>query len=154
MATTRLGQFGIGLTGYGAFQPKGEAVVVPPVADAVAVPAGAPGRHRRRRYIMPDGTMLEATTQEAYEWLRRYSRPIEQPRQAKSAQPSSIRMPAIKLEKRDVRFIPAQDATADTWKAVISERFAFTGPPEATRQAQERLNRMRADEEAITVLLM
>lgn len=124
-----------------------------PTEEAAAAPSGA-GRasRRRRRYIMPDGTMLEATTEEAFDWLQRYSAPKPEPKSTPRA--ASIRMPTIVLEKRDVRFIPATDSAPDTWQAVISERFAFRAPPEIHRQAEIRANRMRADDEALTALLM
>lgn len=127
----------------------------PVAAAAAAVGGGVPARHaRRRRYIMPDGTMLEATTDEAIEWLRLYSRPKPGPTAAPPRAAAAIRMPPIVLEKRDVRFIPATDSAPDTWQAVISERFSFQVPPEIHRQAEIRANRIRADEEALTALLM
>lgn len=103
---------------------------------------------------MPDGTMLEATTQEAYEWLRLYSRPASVETAPKRSVQGAVRTPQIVLEKSDVRFIPATDAAADTWKAVISERFTFKAPAQAAGLAQERLNRIRADNEALIALLM
>jgi hypothetical protein len=49
-------------------------------------------------------------------------------------------------------FHPATDSLPDTYQAVISERFAFK--PDATYlQAQNLLNRMRADEEALLLLM-
>lgn len=102
---------------------------------------------------MPDGTMLEATSEEAFEWLRLYSRPKPDPKAA-PPRAAAIRMPAIVLEKRDVRFIPATDSAPDTWQAVISERFSFRAPPEIHRQAEIRANRIRADDEALVALLM
>lgn len=122
---------------------------------AVVVSTASPaGRARRRRYLMPDGTRLDATTEEAFEWLRLYSKP--KPEVAIQAPPrsASIRMPAIVLEKRDVRFIPATDSLPDTWRAVISERFSYQPPPEVTRQAEIIANRMRANEEAIALLML
>lgn len=115
--------------------------------------AGRASNRRRRRYIMPDGTMLEATTDEAFEWLRLYSTPKPVPTAA-PPRAAAIRMPPIVLEKRDVRFIPATDSAPDTWQAVISERFSFRVPPEIHRQAEIRANRIRADEEALMALLM
>lgn len=129
-------------------------------SDGVAVPTqsseegGIPAKaKRRRRYIMPDGSMLEATTEEAFEWLQLYATPRPETKSAPRAA-ATIRMPAIVLEKRDVRFIPATDSAPDTWQAVISERFTYQPPPEVTRQAEIRANRMRADEEALVTLLM
>lgn len=136
---------------------QGEPIVAPtpPVVIAeVPTPAGRPSR--RRHYIMPDGTRLEATTQEAFEWLRQYSTPV-QPEPSgppHSTAERSIPMPQIVLTKRDVKFIPAEDAAPDTWKAVINERFIYAPPPEVTRQAQEIANRMRANEDAIIALLL
>lgn len=132
----------------------GVAVEPPAVQPTAPTPAGAPVRNRRR-YIMPDGTLLIATTEEAYEWLRRYSRAVEEPQPAAKAreQKQRIVMPRIELEKRDVRFVPATDSIPGTYKAVISERFVYQPPEEATRHAQDRLNRMRADDEAILILL-
>lgn len=101
---------------------------------------------------MPDGTALYATTDEAFEWLRLYSKPVEMAPQPK-AERQKIVMPAIELAKRDVRFVPATDSIPGTYKAVISARFNYQPPPEATRQAQDRFNRMRADDEAIWLLM-
>lgn len=135
--------------GYGGAAAPEQAVVAP-----TTTPAGAPVRNRRR-YIMPDGTILYATTQEAYEWLRQYTRAVDEPAPAKpSERKQRIVMPRIELERRDVRFVPATDSIAGTYKAVISERFVYRPPDEATRHAQERINRMRADDEAILVLTL
>lgn len=133
----------------------GVAVEPPAVQPTAPTPAGAPVRNRRR-YIMPDGTILYATTQEAFEWLRQYTSAVDEPapQPKRGTERQRIVMPRIELEKRDVRFVPATDSLPGTYKAVISERFTYKPPPEATRHAQERLNRMRADEEAIMVLLM
>ena len=104
---------------------------------------------------MPDGTVLYATTQEAYEWLRLYSAPVDVPKPDTKPREGKQRivLPRIELERRDVRFVPATDSIPGTYKAVVSERFSYRPPPEATRQAQERINRMRADEEAILLLM-
>lgn len=120
-----------------------------------AVPAG---RIYRRRYIMPDGRMFEATTDEVVALLQLYAKPkLEdkpqpEPRKAKGA--ISIPTPPVTLAKRDIIFLPAQDTEPDTWKVVIAERFVYAPPEEATRQAQIIANRMRADEDAIIALLM
>lgn len=103
---------------------------------------------------MPDGSVYYATTQEAYEILRRYAVPAVPEPEPKGEKRQRIVMPRIELERRDVRFMPATDAAPDTWKAVISERFVYQPPAEAALQAQNTLNRMRADEEAILVLMM
>jgi hypothetical protein len=127
-------------------------------ADLPVTPAGAPVRdtrhQRRRRYIMPDGSVYYATTQEAYEILRRYAVPAEPEPAAKGDKRQRIVMPRIELEKRDVRFMPAADSLQGTYKAVINERFVYQPPPEAALQAQNVLNRMRSEEEALIVLLM
>lgn len=127
----------------------GGGVLVPSVS-AGPTPAGIV---RRRRYIMPDGQVLMATTQEAVSFLQLYARPkYEAVPYGKQA--ASIRAPQIVLEKRDIRFLPAEDAALGTWKALISERFFYRAPPEAYRQAEILANRMRADDEAIVALLM
>lgn len=124
-------------------------------AEASTPASGGGIARKRRRYIMPDGTMLEATTQEAYEWLRLYARPAKVPAPTAKASPQrTVLTPQVVLEKRDVRFIPATDSAPDTWKAIISERFTFQAPPDVTRQAQERLNRIRAANNAALIALL
>jgi hypothetical protein len=138
------------------FQQEGGAQP-PAVEEAGPTPAGAVAKRvQRRRYIMPDGTLLIATTQEAFEWLRMYTQAAPEPAKAVTGSPRepAIRAPVVELAKRDVRFVPATDSIPDTWKAVVSERFTYRPPPEVTRQAQERLNRMRADDEAILALML
>lgn len=131
----------------------GVAVEPPAVQPSAPTPAGAPVRNRRR-YIMPDGTTLYATTQEAFEWLRQYTQAVDEPDAPRPQEKRQrIVMPRIELEKRDVRFVPATDSLPGTYKAVISERFTYKPPPESARHAQERLNRMRADDEAILILM-
>jgi hypothetical protein len=122
-------------------------VVSPVVVVETLQPAGRGASSpaaRRRRYIMPDGTMVYATTDEAFAMLRDFSAPISTP------QPQV----PVTLQKREVRFLPAEDAMPDTWKAVIPERFAYEPPPETRRQAEIIANRMRADEEAILALIL
>jgi hypothetical protein len=137
----------------GAAQISGEGLVTGDVGGVV--PAGKPARDvRRRYYIMPDGRMFEATTDEVLALLQLYAVPkeaIEQLSEAPKAQPV-IRAPQITLRKRDVRFVPADQP--NTYKAVISERFVYRAPPEAYGQAEILANRIRADEEAILALLM
>jgi hypothetical protein len=135
------------------------ATLIPDVVAAPEVqppaPAGRPSRDvHRRLYIMPDGRMFKATTDEVLALLQLYAVPketIEQLTAPLQAQPV-IRAPQITLQKRDVRFVPAEHP--NTYKAVISERFVYRAPPDATGHAQMALNRIRADEEAILALLM
>jgi hypothetical protein len=56
VATTRLGQFGIGLAAYGVFEPKGEAVVIPEVTET----KGTGGRllRKERWSLTVDGRVL------------------------------------------------------------------------------------------------
>lgn len=129
---------------------------LPIVLPAGPIPAGAPvgAPARRRYYVMPDGRTFFATTEEVVGLLQLYAVPkesIAQLAEAPKAQPT-IRAPQITLQKRDVRFVPAE--LPNTYKAVISERFTYNPPPESARQAEIFANRMRADEEAILALLM
>jgi hypothetical protein len=137
------------------FQQEG--VVVTPL-EPVQVQGGIPSRGvARRRYIMPDGRMFLASTDEALQLLRMYSVPKEVAEEPKSQRQAKgqpvIRAPQITLEKRDVRFVPETDAAEGTYKALISERFVYRAPEEAYRQAEIMLNRMRDDEEALLLLL-
>lgn len=111
------------------------------------------GRKRRHRYIMPDGRAIMATTAEAFDLLERYTVIKEAPRPA-AKKTVSIKTPAIVLQKSDVRFVPAADASPDTYKAVISERFDFKPPADAYRQAEILANRLRDDDEAVIALLL
>lgn len=121
------------------------------------ISGGIPAR-RRRYYIMPDGRIFEATTEEVIALLQLYARPkdsdVAPSPLRKQAKQVNIKLPQITLTKRDIRFIPAQDTAPDTWKVVIAERFIYAPPAEATRQAEIIANRMRADEEIIITLLM
>lgn len=126
----------------------------PPVPPEVSRAAGGIVRGRRRRYIMPDGTMIEATTQEAFDWLRAYSVPAPVPVVSKEAprRAFSIRAPAVVLEKSDVRFIPATDSAPDTWKAVLDNQFTFKAPDDMT--ARVRAARMRQEEDEMIALFL
>lgn len=123
--------------------------VVPEPEVSAPIPAG---RSKRRRYIMPDGELVQASTEEAYAMLERYTSPAEQKPQRKTGE-SRIVMPRIEFGKRDVRFIPATDSQPDTWKVVLSDRFIYRPDPVANLLAVEKLNRIKDDEEAIMVLL-
>lgn len=130
-----------------------DATLVAPAAVETA-PAGKVRDIPRRRYIMPDGHVFIASTQEALALLQLYSVPKESIAQLTAppqAQPV-IRAPQITLEKRDVRFVPADEP--NTYKALISERFVYRAPADAYGQAEAAANRIRADEEAILALML
>jgi len=125
----------------------GTQIIIPPVVvvEAEQVPAGIPVRDpERRRYIMPDGRVFIATTQEVLALLQMYASPKEVARSSSAPQPT--------LQKRDVKFVPAKKQGA--YKVVISKKFTYRAPPEAYRQAEIDANRIRDDEEAILALLL
>lgn len=144
----------VALDGSGDLSVSAEVVAAAPAADALPtqVPAGIVRDVRRRRYIMPDGRVFIATTEEVVALLQLYAVPKEALAQL-TAPPSAARAPVEDLQKRDIRFVPAEDTLPGTFKAVLSERFSYRAPEEAYRQAEIIANRIRADEEALLLLI-
>lgn len=125
----------LGMGGGGALIPAFDGFSQTPAGTLSSTAA------RRRRYIMPDGRVFLATTQEVVSLLRTYAVP------ASSA-------PAESLQKRDIRLVPAEDTLPGTYKAVLPERFTYRAPPEVYGHAETIANRMRADDEAILALIL
>lgn len=127
------------------------------VPSAGQTPAGSAAKRRdqrRRRIILPDGTLIWATFDEAYDILQAYTKPVEQ----KETQPDSKRVSretkTRPIERREVKWVPVQDTITETYKPLLPARLEFMPSGQSYRIAMETMRRRMDDEEAAMVLLL
>jgi len=125
----------------------------PPPAVTTPTPAGRPSRESRRRYILPDGTNIFATRNEAEELIRRFA--TEKPKNRYA--PKRVTNPAIVTDEdmvELVRFSPIKGD--DGYRVKLAPKLEWkpeVGQYAAALAAFRRLQ-IEDDEEAIALLLM
>lgn len=120
-------------------------------------PAGSSAKRRdqrRRRIMLPDGTLIWATFDEAYDILAASTKQVE----AKVSQTVRAKVSREALtkpiERREVKWVPVQDTMAETYKVVLPQRLEFMPSGESYQIAMATLKRRMDDEEAAMLLLL
>lgn len=140
--------------GYGS----GEAAPEPPAAAAGPTPAGRSSGRReqeRRRYFLPDGTLVWATASEIDYLLRKFLVKEEPTPVSRGRRTKIVRTPAAEIE---IEWRRADTAGAPAYAAVLPPQITWAPDPAelaaAMRMFQTMVEQKRLAEEEFAALLL